>query len=101
MFDRTLKLLMLPITALFSFQPMFMPGQVRLTVPCLFKTLFDVECWGCGMTHAVVELWHGNLAESYSYNKLAVPTMCVLGLFFVSELYQVVSSILNKGKYRG
>lgn len=101
MLDTTLKLLMFPLTALFSFQGSLLPGGVRVEIPCLFKALFDIECWGCGMTRAIVEIWHLHIAASYTYNKLAIPTMCVIVLVFVTELYRVVSSILNKGKSRG
>lgn len=101
MLDTILKLLMFPLTALFSFQDWVLPDGVRVEVPCLFKAIFDIECWGCGMTRAIVEIWHFNIAASYTYNKLAIPTMCVLGLVFVAELYRVVSPILNKGKSRG
>ena len=31
-------------------------GVIDLMIPCLFKTFFHVECWGCGLSSAAIEL---------------------------------------------
>ena len=39
---------------------------------CLIKNLFGVECWGCGMTRAIVSTVQFQFVRAYSYNKLIV-----------------------------
>lgn len=36
--------------------------------PCLSKTFLGVECWGCGMTRAVLACLQGDFAAAWQYN---------------------------------
>lgn len=36
--------------------------------PCLSKTLLGLECWGCGMTRAVLAFLHGDFAAAWDHN---------------------------------
>lgn len=38
---------------------------------CLSQVLFDLECYACGMTRAVMHLIHLNFTEAFYYNPLA------------------------------
>lgn len=42
------------------------------TVPplCLFKALFDLECWGCGLTRSFTYMGHGQLDAAWAMHKL-------------------------------
>lgn len=39
---------------------------------CLIKNIFGVECWGCGITRAIVSTVQFEFTEAYRYNKLIV-----------------------------
>lgn len=43
---------------------------IDITLPCLSKSLLDIECPGCGITTACVHIAHGNLAMAYESNFL-------------------------------
>lgn len=47
-------------------------------IPCLSKTLFGIECLGCGFQRAVVLLLQGELKASF----LLYPALFPLLLFF-------------------
>ena len=36
--------------------------------PCLSKTLLGIECWGCGMTRAVLACLQGDFDAAWAYN---------------------------------
>jgi hypothetical protein len=46
---------------------------------CLSVLLLDIECYGCGMTRALMHLIHFDFATAWSYNKLS---FVVLPAFF-------------------
>lgn len=48
------------------------------TIPCLYKTLFGIECPGCGTQRAFIELLKGNLAESIKAWPALLPMMFML-----------------------
>lgn len=39
---------------------------------CLFKNVFGVECWGCGITRAVLCAVQFDFPAAFHYNKLVV-----------------------------
>lgn len=39
---------------------------------CLFKTIFGRECYGCGITRAVLSAIHFDFAGAYGYHKAVV-----------------------------
>ncbi len=59
----------------------FIAGIVLLILPadffdtgqslCVSVLLFDMECYGCGMTRAIQHLIHLDIQEAYHFNKLA------------------------------
>ena len=47
----------------------FLPG-VPLPESCLSRSLFDVDCPGCGLTRSFIYLAAGRVAESWSINRV-------------------------------
>jgi hypothetical protein len=45
---------------------------------CWFKLLTGHPCPGCGMGHATLALFHGNIPGSFSYNILCLPFTLVM-----------------------
>jgi BarA-like signal transduction histidine kinase len=47
------------------------PTEVLASLPilCVWRTLLDVECLGCGMTRALSIALHGHMAEAVAMNR--------------------------------
>lgn len=43
------------------------PKEVSL-IPCVFHSLTDLVCPGCGMTRACIALTHGQFADAWGYH---------------------------------
>lgn len=56
---------------------------------CLSVVLFDMECYGCGMTRAVQHLIHFDFAKAAEYNKLSFIVAPLLLYIWVKELIRV------------
>lgn len=44
-------------------------------IPCLFKTVFGIECWGCGITRALSALLNADFRDSFAYNPMGLPVI--------------------------
>ena len=86
-----MKLLIYLKLGVFIFGPIvlfFIPVSFLNTLPevCLFKNLTGKECYGCGMTHAVVSIFHGNFIEAFYFNKLIIivfPLLVYLWIWYI------------------
>jgi hypothetical protein len=52
---------------------------------CFFKSLFWVECPGCGMQRSLIALLKGNIVESIHYHVALIPFIITI-LFLVIQL---------------
>lgn len=43
------------------------PDEVSL-IPCVFQTVTDVPCPGCGMTRACLSITHGHFTDAWRYH---------------------------------
>lgn len=55
-----------------------------LMIPCLSKTLFGVECLGCGMQRSLLLLFQGEFIKAFY---MYPPVYAVLLLFFIISLH--------------
>lgn len=53
-------------------------------IPCVFRVITGKLCLGCGMTHALSSIIHGNFSEAMAYNALSI-TICPLIWIFLFE----------------
>lgn len=51
-------------------------------MPCIFKTLFNIECIGCGMTRAFLSAIKLDFVSAFSYHKMFW-SMPILRLFLL------------------
>ncbi|RKU31776.1 hypothetical protein C6497_01080 [Candidatus Poribacteria bacterium] len=65
------------------------PEQVSL-IPCLFHTITNIPCPGCGMTRACLSITQGNFMQAYMFNPFA---------FLLIALALSVALFPNKSKY--
>ena len=59
---------------------------------CLFKCITGKECYGCGMTRALLSAMHFRVSDAYHYNKLFIVVLPLLALVWV----KAVIRLLNK-----
>ncbi len=69
--------------------------QFLKNVPCLFQYFFEVDCFGCGITRAIIFLLKGDLISSININALGIPVfMCFLVVFMME-----INNIAKRGTY--
>lgn len=56
--------------------------SVDVLIPCLWKSLFHIECPGCGLTRASIELIQLNFVKAYKFNPL-IFLILPFGLLYV------------------
>lgn len=62
-------------------------------IPCIFNKLTGLQCPGCGMTHAIAELWNGNVKEALNYNALCISILPAVCMYL---LYRAVRYVTGK-----
>ena len=82
-------LLLLGFTYLYIFQ------KFKVGIPCLFYNLTGWKCPGCGMTHALSEIWNGNFENALEYNVLSLTVLPIVCIYL---LYRSVRDALGKGE---
>ncbi|GDX53208.1 hypothetical protein LBMAG27_22550 [Bacteroidota bacterium] len=58
---------------------------------CMFKLITGIPCPGCGMGRATLELFNGNISQSFQYNILCIPF--TIGI--VSSLFWMIFDLIN------
>lgn len=69
--------------------------KTKQGIPCIFYRITGLKCPGCGMTHAMIELWKGDYLEALRYNALSLTVFPVLCIYL---LYRFCHTELNGGK---
>jgi hypothetical protein len=59
---------------------------------CLFKLITGRECYGCGMTRAVLSALHFNFSNAFKYNNLIVIVLPLLIFIWVDLLLKTRAS---------
>ncbi len=57
-------------------------------LPCLSKSLFGMECFGCGMQRSVVMVFQGNLSDAWHLFPAVYPLLifvAFLGVSFIDK----------------
>lgn len=62
---------------------------------CSFKSTFGINCPGCGMQRAFIELLKGNLYESLSYHIALTPFLITIILLII----QLIKRFNNGGTW--
>ncbi|HXA01144.1 MAG TPA: DUF2752 domain-containing protein [Cytophagaceae bacterium] len=58
--------------------------EINICIPCLFTLFFGHHCWGCGMTHAILELIKLNFTGAYDENPL-VFIVLPAGIYYIAQ----------------
>ena len=70
-------------------------------IPCLWKTLFGINCPGCGLSRAGALLLHGRLVEAARMNLLVFPVAAVFSWKFTMEIRVLYKSCSTFIRQRG
>ena len=65
---------------------------------CLYKLLFGIECWGCGITRAIFSALYFRFAEAWEYNRFVVIVLPLLMFEWLKAFIQSLKFLLNKKK---
>lgn len=65
---------------------------------CLFKNIFGIECYGCGMTRAILSSLHFDFDNAYQYNKLVVIVLPLLVYIWTKTFIKYFTSKINQRK---
>ena len=57
---------------------------------CLSVIFFDMECYGCGMTRAVMRMMHFDITGAYKFNPLIIPVFPILVIIWVKLFFLLV-----------
>ena len=52
---------------------------------CLIYNFFGIECFTCGVTRGVYNLFHGNFLRAWEFNPLSYPIAILYLLFFFTD----------------
>lgn len=63
---------------------MFLDWLEHHLLPCPTKHFFGVECPGCGMQRAIIELLRGNLVESIKLYPPLIPMLLLLVVLVIN-----------------
>ncbi|MDR1679958.1 MAG: DUF2752 domain-containing protein [Prevotellaceae bacterium] len=62
---------------------------------CLFKNLFGRECYGCGITRAVLSAIQFDFVNAWHYNRLVVVVLPLLIYIWANMLWHIYLKIKN------
>lgn len=57
---------------------------------CVSVLLFDIECYGCGMTRAIQHLLHLDFEAAYGFNKLSFIVLPLAVIMIAWELKKAI-----------
>ena len=60
----------------------------RNMAPCVYKKYLGIECPGCGMQRALIELLKGNLLESLKVYPALLPTIFMLAYLTLHLIFK-------------
>lgn len=75
-----------PIVLVFLPKDYFNTGQSI----CVSQLLFDLECYACGMTRAVMHMIHFDFKSAWEFNKLAFLVVPLLIPLWLKSLFIIV-----------
>lgn len=66
-----------------------------LKVPCVFKTIFNIPCPGCGLSRAFKEIFKLHFLKALHYNILSIPLFIFFIYFFINIFKDIVKKEYN------
>jgi hypothetical protein len=57
---------------------------------CIFKNIWRHDCYGCGMTRAIISAIQFDFAAAYNYNKIFVIVLPLLIYIWIKTLIKLI-----------
>ena len=70
-------------------------GITTGSTTCIFNNILGINCFGCGITHAVIEAVNGNFVQSINYNFNVIIVFPVLIFLWCKQLYRSFLELIN------
>ncbi len=58
---------------------------IDICIPCIWKTLFRIDCPGCGLTRAFIDFLHFNFKGAFERNWLIFILLPICSYYFISD----------------
>ncbi len=71
-------------------------GRIDICIPCLWTTIFDVHCPGCGLTTAAINLLKFDFTGAWEANPLAFVVLPAIAYFAVMDFLSFRTHQLSK-----
>ena len=81
--DSLFKVGLFPLVLIYSFLPQNVFNA--LGPNCFFKSIFEVECFGCGMSRAIRELVRLQFGAALELNPISPLVFALIVVLFLSE----------------
>ena len=80
------------VVALYFFVSAFIKiiYSIDIMIPCLWKTIFHVNCPGCGLSRAFIEIIQLHFNEAYKNNKLIFIVLPILTVYLMYDLRKFI-----------
>ncbi|WP_158605921.1 DUF2752 domain-containing protein [Taibaiella sp. KBW10] len=72
--------------------------SLDISIPCLFKKAFGVDCPGCGLSRAVSALLQGDITLAWHHNALLFLLIPVLGYSLLQQWINIYNKIVHTKK---
>jgi hypothetical protein len=66
---------------------------------CLYKLFTGHECYGCGITRAILSAIHFKFAEAIGYNKLVIIVLPILTFIWAKKILNLWSGKLTVSRH--
>jgi len=66
---------------------------IDFLIPCLWKTFFDFECSGCGLTTSFIEIIKGNFQIAWEINKITFLVLPLLLFYSIKEILFKINQV--------
>jgi hypothetical protein len=84
------KVLLFPLSGVFSY--LHPAWQAIPSAPCLIKSFTGHACPGCGMTRAIIALWHLDIGQAMSFHFLSPVVFALMATLSVTECRRLFRS---------
>jgi len=62
--------------------------------------LFGIECYGCGITKAIIASIQLDFVRAFKYNKLIVVVIPLIAFLWIKMILKYTTTIINKTYFR-
>ncbi len=73
---------------------------IDIQIPCLWKTIFHVECLGCGLTRSFTQILHFDIVGAFRTNPLIFIVMPAGIFYIISDIVKFKRRLENSDAQR-